>query len=272
MSVDRESAGVRIEMADGRVYVPVLVNGQGPYSLLLDTGAIGCNLSCEVAERLQLAVDDAGTACLRTLAIGCAEWQDIRFGVADNSSIARMLGRRIDGLLGNGFIWHVRDEFVVTIDYPRGTISFARGGADSERDANGGEHPQRQASRAGIEIENYYTVVPTHLDGQGPYRFLLDTGSSECIVSPEVAAALGLRHGEPCTAHGIVDAVEGYRSSVSELAVGAARRDGIDVVVIDCSRESGYVHGRLDGVIGSSFLSAFAVTLNYRERTLTLTA
>jgi len=36
-------------------------------------------------------------------------------------------------------------------------------------------------------------VVPVYLEGQGPFDFLLDTGTNSTIVTPELAARLGLR-------------------------------------------------------------------------------
>lgn len=242
---------------DGRPYIPVHINEAGPFWLLLDTGFVGCSVTPKVAERLGLKVDEQGVACLRALAIGGEHWENVKFGVWDEPSIASMLGREFDGFLGNGFLFYVRDTHDLVIDYPGQSLAFL------ERQARRDSPPAGGAVL--IDIRNYYTTVPVRVNDEGPYQFLLDTGASACIVSPLLAQRLGLPRGEPATARGPVDAVEGYRSVVKKLCVGNAALDDAEVIVMDCSRQSGYVGERVDGVLGTTFLAHFAVMLNYRD-------
>src|ERR1700722_20314 len=44
---------VSFEVIDNRIFVPVWLNGQGPFHILFDTGA-GASVSMEVAEKLKL--------------------------------------------------------------------------------------------------------------------------------------------------------------------------------------------------------------------------
>src|ERR1700686_4883032 len=49
----------------GRIWAPVLINGQGPFRLVLDTGASGSAVNARVAQILGLAPDAAQSVLLR---------------------------------------------------------------------------------------------------------------------------------------------------------------------------------------------------------------
>ena len=49
----------------GRIWAPVLVNGQGPFRLVLDTGATKSALTAKVAEALGISLDYPGTIMLQ---------------------------------------------------------------------------------------------------------------------------------------------------------------------------------------------------------------
>jgi hypothetical protein len=49
----------------GRIWAPVLINGQGPFRLVLDTGASHSAVTAKVAETLGLTLDYPGTITLR---------------------------------------------------------------------------------------------------------------------------------------------------------------------------------------------------------------
>ena len=245
-----------------RTYVPVFINEAGPFWLLLDTGCVGSFITRRVAEMLALEVGEDGNTCLRTFAIGSARCHQLRFGVSDDPSDVRLPGPPFDGFLGNAFIYYVRHEYEVTIDYPRETVAFR------SVEQAGKQNDERRPSNSitvPITLENHFAIVPAHINGEGPYRFLLDTGASRCVVSPQVAHALSLAKGEPCQAKGTVGSWEAYRSRISELSVGNAACKDLEVIVLDCSDISGYVHDRLDGLIGHDFVRHFSVTLGYRN-------
>ncbi len=243
-----------------RPFVPATINGLGPFMLLLDTGCIGWRMTTAAARRLGLHPDDDGGVCLQTLAIGSARWRDVRFGVGDDPAVTRLVGRAFDGFLGNGFLLHVRDAFSLTIHYPKQTLAFVPRQPPAHK-------PERE-SHVNLSIENRYTIVPVRVNGEGPYRFLLDTGASTCIVAQRLAAELGLPQGAAATAKGAADALPVFRSSASQLSVGAAARRDLDVLLMDCTHVSDYVHEPIDGYLGTNFLKHFTITLDYADQTL----
>lgn len=58
-------------------------------------------------------------------------------------------------------------------------------------------------------------VAPVHVNGQGPYRFIVDTGANRSVISPDLAARLGLQ----ATTTGDVHSIEGVQPApIAEFA------------------------------------------------------
>lgn len=109
------------------------------------------------------------------------------------------------------------------------------------------------------------------LNGQGPYDFILDTGASATLLSPEMADHLGLSMTEEISVLGAVTASMGGRGVLKSLALGTALQQNLQVVIADIfSPLPQKIGARLDGVVGYDVLKAYRVTLNYVEQTLLL--
>jgi predicted aspartyl protease len=109
-------------------------------------------------------------------------------------------------------------------------------------------------------------IVPITIDGRGPFRFLLDTGSSHSAVSGALAEDLALR---PVARTLVTTPVgETWRAvvRVRTLAVGPFVAPEIRPSVFDAPRLADEV--RMDGVLGQDVLAGLSYTLDYRRRTL----
>jgi aspartyl protease family protein len=89
-------------------------------------------------------------------------------------------------------------------------------------------------------------------------RFVVDTGASLCVVSPEVAADLGVRPGPraenvPMQVVGGVTA--GARVTLASMQVGDAEVENVAAVIHS-------IGPGIDGLLGNSFLGRFTVTLD----------
>jgi predicted aspartyl protease len=105
--------------------VKARVNGRGPYSFLVDTGATVTIVSASLAARLRLtplpvAVQGIGAggsfstrAYVASITVGDTRQDRVVVGTFDLTQINAAVGS-IDGLLGYDFLKHYR----VTIDYP----------------------------------------------------------------------------------------------------------------------------------------------------------
>jgi len=107
--------------------VAVLVNGQGPFDFIVDTGASHLVIGQDLATELDLPADDgnlpgmgAGGAIspartsLRELRVGATVLRDAEAGVMDLASVSQTAETKISGILGYPFF----ADHVITIDYP----------------------------------------------------------------------------------------------------------------------------------------------------------
>jgi predicted aspartyl protease len=113
------------------VMVPAFVNGRGPYSFIVDTGASATVLSPALADALGIdraenpAMTGAGgmlqsvVGRVTSFAVGGAVLQDLSVVVSDFlEHIGQTVGTAVDGVVGYNFL----RGFRVTIDYPNGVL------------------------------------------------------------------------------------------------------------------------------------------------------
>lgn len=108
-------------------------------------------------------------------------------------------------------------------------------------------------------------VVPVTINGQGPYRFLLDTGASNTILSAAVADNLKIaprRRGMILTAGGNVDV---SIRTIRTLNVGMAQLTNIEIAVGDFDLMKKL---NVDGLLGGDYLRRFRVDIDYDGKVL----
>jgi Aspartyl protease/PDZ domain len=126
------------------------------------------------------------------------------------------------------------------------------------------------------ELIGNLLVVEVPGDRSGPRRFLVDTGSSVTLVTPEIARRSPGRGpvaagGAPLRVKGAEGAVvELPRASLRRLDLGAARFEDVDVVIHDCAAISAHLGRRIDGVLGFPLFREVLLTLDYPGRQVSL--
>jgi predicted aspartyl protease len=104
-------------------------------------------------------------------------------------------------------------------------------------------------------------VLPVRLNGRGPFRFLLDTGSTHTAVSGTTAAAIGA----PVVAKTAIGSAAGSRQTlvvrIDALDVGPITVPGLLASVVELEGIAG-----ADGVIGHDALASLRYTIDFRER------
>ncbi|HEY3755172.1 MAG TPA: aspartyl protease family protein [Opitutaceae bacterium] len=143
----------------------------------------------------------------------------------------------------------------------------------------------RTGTPSGTRISDNGVVLPAQIRGdamiiatKGPhgavYHFLVDTGSSRTLVSPEVAKALPAKGPPPDPGQIEVRAADGTTtllpaSMLGRLSLGGARFDAVPVLIYDCSTLSDELGEKIDGVLGFSLFKDAVLTLDYpRARVL----
>ena len=121
---------------DNRIVVECKINGQGPFSMILDTGSPTIAITPATAAALGLAVRDAGTvtgagnkaakngrAVIARLSLGNVTFESLNADVLDLTEIQRKFHfPHLDGIVG----YPVLEHFATFVDVDDKTISFDR--------------------------------------------------------------------------------------------------------------------------------------------------
>lgn len=114
-------------------------------------------------------------------------------------------------------------------------------------------------------------VIPTVVDGQGPFDFVLDTGASHLVIDAALATQLELPHlDEEPEARGAGGPVAATYTHLSSLSVGDATLSDTPALIMDLSTIAATVGTKLEGIIGYPFLARHVVTIDYPNRLLHL--
>jgi len=94
-------------------------------------------------------------------------------------------------------------------------------------------------------------VALININGQGPFRFIIDTGANRSVLSQALATRLGLSHSGAGVVHSIDGAQPAMMVNVEALSFGALRLSGGETPVLDGPMLGGE-HGLLgvDGMAG----------------------
>ena len=105
-------------------------------------------------------------------------------------------------------------------------------------------------------------VLPVTIDGRGPFRFLLDTGSSRSAVTPETARRLG----RAPVGYTLVVTPGGQSRRalipIDKLSVGLTPATSV-LAMVTAKDEFG---AAIDGLIGQDVLRTRIYTIDYRSR------
>lgn len=119
--------------------------------------------------------------------------------------------------------------------------------------------------------ENPLILVPTHVNGRGPFEFILDTGAGTSLLTPRLADRLGIVASGAREGRGAAGRAQVAMARVESLAIGEARSGGMPVgITAEVDRIGAAVGHPIEGDIGYDFLRGFRLTLDYRRRVVRL--
>lgn len=126
------------------------------------------------------------------------------------------------------------------------------------------------------EVRDHAFFVAVTLNGRGPFRMMVDTGSSVTVLTPACAAAANL---EPAEADlPPADSLNGFDHSADvqpillrTLDIGGARFEGVSAGISPDLVAAAHANGQaFDGVLGFSLFSDVIVALDFPGRRLVL--
>jgi hypothetical protein len=132
--------------------------------------------------------------------------------------------------------------------------------------------PSAQASQATPcikfkVVDGARMLVPVHINGQGPYRFLLDTGAAITMVDDAVARKAGLRPMTNIDLTTLTGVARMPLAPVESIGLGDRVVREMKVVYCDLSKAYSFTAG-IHGVLGQDFLSNFNYLVNRKERAI----
>ena len=119
-------------------------------------------------------------------------------------------------------------------------------------------------------------VIEAKWDRAGPYHFLIDTGSTVTLVTPELAQRYPAKDAPGADAAPVpVRSADGSTTALrptvlARLDLGAAHFTEVPALIYDCSPLSEQLGVRLDGVLGLPLFRQLLLTLDYPGHRLLL--
>lgn len=262
---NQASVSFPFEFLANAVFIPVRVNGRGPYLFYVDTGASDAIIASEEASKLGVHAKSMGSsmgAGSDSYAMGNIDGT-VEFALPGGLTISTdrgvtismagtwpMIGQRVYGNIGREILRH----FVVEFDYEAKMITFYD--PAKFRYARRGQHFT-------LPIQGQL-VVP----GGGPIasEFTIDTGAGGTIVTAPLVKDHHLMERVaqkvPSPSHGIGNGVsEDVVGRITQLRLGAYALSQ-PLVALSQDTEGSLAHDAFVN-IGGNILSRFTVTIDY---------
>jgi len=129
---------------------------------------------------------------------------------------------------------------------------------------------QAQQTKETIKFQlrdGYLMVVEARVNGAGPFRFLVDTGTTRTVIDPALANQLQV----PTVGEVNVTTVLHYRQDklvrLQDVQLGEASVSDLGAMVDKLTRQKMLAPG-IRGVLGEDFLSRFDLLIDYKQRTM----
>lgn len=134
------------------------------------------------------------------------------------------------------------------------------------------ERPATQALQSkpiAFELLDNRMFVDVMLNGKGPFKFVFDTGGSNCLT-PEVASILGLTTKPIGDATGAGEkSVEAWQVQIDTFQIGEIKIPSQEFMVLDFSPiKRAFALPAFDGIFGYEFLQKFSAKIDFVESTI----
>lgn len=108
-------------------------------------------------------------------------------------------------------------------------------------------------------------TVAVSVAGQGPYKFLVDTGSERTVISRQLAQRLQLDDGRNAILHSVVGATDVNTVFIPDLRVSGNRISVVDAPALEASNIGA------DGMLGIDSLRSQRVLFDFKAKTMSIT-
>lgn len=272
---------VPFEFIHGSILVQASLNGQGPFWMMLDTGADPSIVEIGTAKRVGLKIAAGGQpgsgggaddnlayeTSLPLVQLGGLTASDVDALAMDLSKLSSALGRPISGVLGYSLL----KTRIVQIDYPNREVRFYT----SAPSCTGAARPHSPScTTLSFRYQDDILASGATVDGK-PVTTNVDTGSnSNFQFTPAAVDKLGLSE-DVARAHasssvGFNGDLKNREGKVRNVTVGTISVN--DPTVVFFGKGMGMDKEPWDLRIGNAFLKNFVVTLDYPHGQIMLSA
>lgn len=176
----------------GRIVVPVSINGQGVFRLMLDTGATHSVLTSTAAARLGMNVSEAPVSMVQgvvgrvaapvvmveRLQAGSLKLQHLQMAVMDGVVVSGL-----DGILGIGSL----NNMTLTADFINDRVHIRK---------SAGHHANELDTVIKFEVISKHLIVVNAMAGRVPVRAVIDTGGSRTLGNLALLKAIVRQHND----------------------------------------------------------------------------
>ena len=260
---------VPAELSSQLFFVYAMINGHGPFRMMVDTGCSFSLISPEVARAVdarvgptadadRIAVNSVGhrteisQVLLDSIELGAARFEGVYAGISDTfGPLCRLGGERVDGALG----YSLFADLVLTLDFPKRRMVLSH--------ARPVDLPPVQAELS-LTAPGDVPLVTVQLQGQ-PVELEIDTGATDNLQIPvELAKALRWKY-EPRQGPLVAAIGENIREMVGRLA------DSLAIGAVQQAEPIAAITGG-GASLGNGFLQHFCVVFDPGQDRLWLCA
>ncbi len=261
------------------IIVEVMVAGKGPLNMLLDTGVNPSVIDRETARAIGLKLSAQGgqgsgggthanrayETSLPVVELGGLKVVEVDALASDLSKMSTALGKPLQGVLGYSLL----KNRVVQFDYPKQRVRFY---AKSPYPVSTAEpHPPGRTTLP-FTFRDDILVEGILVNGQRTTA-TFDTGSNGTFqLTPAAVTRLGLekevREAQASHSTGFNGVAGSRGGSLDHIKIGDISVDAPKVTFFN--RGAGYDDAAWELRIGNAFLKDFVVTVDYRNKSITL--
>jgi predicted aspartyl protease len=253
----------------GRVWAPVLINGQGPFRLVLDTGASGSAVIASVAQQLGISLEDArtvhlhgvtGSAVVPAIEVDSIEVGDLLLEGKRLPVVADAFGGA-EGVLGSEGLLDKR----ISIDFRRDQISIMRSRRQSAAPA---------FSEIPLTLGRNRLLTLDVRIGSVPVKAILDTGAQVTVGNRALRELLRRRPKDTGLTQEIMgvtlDVARGELVPIPTMYIGPIEVRGLRLTFGDMSIFERWRYTREPALlIGMDVIGSFdAMVIDYAKREL----
>lgn len=259
-----------LDQQSHHIRIPVYVNGQGPFSFIVDTGATRTTFSKSLVEKIGIEmIEDVDgrwseikipheVARVDQFGIGTESFIDEEVLVIDFTAHLGSMVSTIDGNIGHSTL----RDYVFSVNYASKVMKL-------ENDYQ--ESNVLEWNDFSYIEDTHLVGAPLHIGSKGPFEFVVDTGAGGTLVTPEMATTLSL----PLTpsdviVRGLGGDSQAHHTMMKEVSLGSTSIGEVAALVLDPRGVS--PRGALirNGILGYPCLRDFELVIDYPGKRIAL--